>query len=774
MSELMDKSAENPEEDTVSVNGNSKTLNNNSLKGKLKSLRNSFQRQSAEERSPIEGSKGILKADTASSDLGPCDPSSPLSDSLSVGSPVTSPLKTIGRLFQRKEEDESDVTPQKSKRLTRSNTDPGMPTQRAFIRRSLRFFGKEKDEFCGNKQSLEEEEENMEEVVRDELQETYTPLSVMQINQLIEKEYLEDAHQNLLLLWREFQQERDHSNGSSSMDLVKKENDIMLLYKYLREKITTIVCNSNSLPSSNHELLVTVADIIQKEEKEPGALCGGWMQAWRDAVDQGVQVKVETVALEHREQNASWLAIHLALLGKTIVEDLENVKSVLQLFYPPSFRVFSVYVQSYHRVVGQHLKNLEQQATELKDLYHLLDWIINTYKSNIMGSPSLQPDMKNENTDLQLSEDFLQELKEKYCYKVEEDISSSLNRLTELEHEDVWSKSKSPEKDEGFLVSQLDMDIWTKMKGLVMQSGKIDGHLEQKVAVSCLVQLKKFPKSFEKEFQCHCSALRPQPLWNEYNITYINSFAALQKHMGEYRDVCPDEVEGLGKEVMSLIVRLRQDLENQFKEDVKPYLMKMMTRKWLSHDEDFDQLYSRTRQVSENCTVMRPPHSQEFANQLHYYVVREYIGQLMKNNYSCKNQKHEKAAAKIRQQWGKLRELFEDMRSTQDWLYPAGDELSDIIGQRNKADISDHLEPLVVHYPDFSRKHLTAVLNFRGLKRGSEHQLILQRLTELRGNLGNSDGDRSQVLFADMEVKANTDCLSNLPFFCLSILRPNN
>lgn len=45
---------------------------------------------------------------------------------------------------------------------------------------------------------------------------------------------------------------------------------------------------------------------------------------------------------------------------------------------------------------------------------------------------------------------------------------------------------------------------------------------------------------------------------------------------------------------------------------------------------------------------------------MHYHVVREYIGQLMKSNYSCKSRKHEKAAAKIRQQWEDLRALFKD------------------------------------------------------------------------------------------------------------------
>uniref|UniRef100_A0A3B5LCR5 Uncharacterized protein n=1 Tax=Xiphophorus couchianus TaxID=32473 RepID=A0A3B5LCR5_9TELE len=130
-------------------------------------------------------------------------------------------------------------------------------------------------------------------------------------------------------------------------------------------------------------LLVHVARIIQEEEKraeEPGGLPDSWMEAWKEAVSQGVQVKVNGVHLERKEQNLSWLAVHLGLLGKTIVEDLENVKRELRWSYPPSFKVFSTYVKSYHRIVGQHLRKLEPQVTELKDLYALLDWILNKYK----------------------------------------------------------------------------------------------------------------------------------------------------------------------------------------------------------------------------------------------------------------------------------------------------------------------------------------------------------------------------------------------------------
>lgn len=208
----------------------------------------------------------------------------------------------------------------------------------------------------------------------------------MQINKLIEMEVLEEAHLNLLALRQEFQQEQERCGEDSPMELAKKEKDLNLLYGDLRKKVNTIVRDSNSLPSRNKGLLVPVARIIQEEEKraeEPGGLPGSWREAWKESVCEGVQAKVENVHLEQKEQNSSWLAVHLGLLGKAIVEDLENVKKELRWSYPPSFKVFSTYVKSYHRVVGQHLKKLDRQVTERKDLYALLDWIINRYKRSV-------------------------------------------------------------------------------------------------------------------------------------------------------------------------------------------------------------------------------------------------------------------------------------------------------------------------------------------------------------------------------------------------------
>lgn len=47
-----------------------------------------------------------------------------------------------------------------------------------------------------------------------------------------------------------------------------------------------------------------------------------------------------------------------------------------------------------------------------------------------------------------------------------------------------------------------------------------------------------------------------------------------------------------------------------FRAVFQPYLRRMMTRKWLTNDEDFKQLLCRTELLSDHCSVMRPPHAQ--------------------------------------------------------------------------------------------------------------------------------------------------------------------
>ncbi|KAJ7991076.1 hypothetical protein DPEC_G00293480 [Dallia pectoralis] len=588
-----------------------------------------------------------------------------------------------------------------------------------------------------------------------------TPLSVMQISQLIEDDFLDDAHPNLLSLRQEFQREREEcTEEASSMELARKKKDLSILYGKLQDKVKEIVRNSTGPLAGNMDLLLCVARVIQEEEKreaEPGGMVesGGWQRAWREAVSEGVQDSLKRVILETPEQNPSWLAVHLGRLGQAIREDLEKVKGELQDFYPPGFNVFSTYVNCYHVSVSQHLKKLQPQVTDLKDYYFLLNWIINCYESEtIMTSPTLRPEMEAENPRLPLEEGFLDQLKEKYCMQAKEDLRALLSRMLELENKEKWLKNEEPkEDDQHFLNSEMHMDIWREVQSKAVHSRKIDANLEVRLVCSCLEELQQFPKRFEIEFRNCCNSVENRSLWADYQITYINSFAALKEHMETYEEICPNQVEHLSRAVDGLVHSLVQGLEDHYKKDVRPYLSRMLTRKWLSKDEDFQHLYKRTENLSQQSSKIRSPYAEMFVSSIHHYVVKEYVAQLMTNNYTCKNRKNKKAATKMMVQWDKLHEQFEEMKTSHDRLRPVIEYLSGIIGEKNVKEIKNHLKHLVTDYPDISKKHLMAVLYFRGL-RGGEKQEVLQHFTELKEELqstGNT-GDKRQLLFRDMQM----------------------
>ncbi|XP_026080181.1 exocyst complex component 3-like protein 4 [Carassius auratus] len=616
-----------------------------------------------------------------------------------------------------------------------------------------------------------------------ELRDTYTlpeipsmPLSVMEINRMIEKEHLEEAYVNLLSLRLELQREHKALDQEDyPIELVNKEKDLILLYGTLRNKIFAIVHNSSDVNTLNKEQLVYVATIILEEEKrqgEPGAM-QGWREAWRDAVLNVVRDTLKKVPLDSSEQNASWLAVHLGLLGKAVVEDLGKVKTELLSSYPPEFNVFETYVSCHHEAVGEHLKRLLEKVTELKDYYALLDFIIHHYPSEkIMGNSSLLPELKEDQRALPLDKDFLNQIKDKYCARLQADMKTSLNRIIDLENEEMWREKRKPVIDEGICSSHIDMDIWTHIKGHVQGARRIDVNLEQKVVCSCLEELETFPKRFESAFVEWSSSLSNSLLWAEYHISYINSFSALKEHMESYKDTCPIQLELVQEEIDRLTTSLIQAVMENFKTDVKPFLRRQMTRKWFSFDEDFSKLISRIKTLSEQSKYMTPKHKQAFVNEAHFFVVKEYVSQLMKNNYSCKNSKNETASTKMKNQWEELKEIFQDMNSSLDWLHPVGNQLSNIIGCK-KSDVICNLQPLVDNYPDIGKGHLSAVLYFRGIIRGREKQTILQRLAELKQRTGNT-GNREQALFSEIQATVNTDCLAGTPFSCLSFTVPDS
>ncbi|KAL1263312.1 hypothetical protein QQF64_006051 [Cirrhinus molitorella] len=565
------------------------------------------------------------------------------------------------------------------------------------------------------------------------------PCSVMQIQDYIQTDMLKEAYLNLLSLRLELKVERSTmGEGASQANLDKKEKDLSLLYDTLRDKMSVIVRNSNK------ELLVYVAHIILEEEKrqgEPGAM-QGCRETWRAAVLNGVRDTLEKVPLDSREQNASWLAVHLELLGKAVVDDLERVKTDLQSLYPADFKVYETYVSCHHEAVGEHLKKLVEKVTELKDYYALLEFITHSYPS----------DLKDQQRAL-IKEEDLNKIKNAYCDCQKADFKLGLENFIVFEKE-VWKKMKSSDRTDGFLTSKIDMGICQLISSYAGNLEKIDKNLGKSIIHSCLEELNPFYTRFEEEFSQHTVSLLTSDLldcclWIEYHITYINSFNSLKENVQCYKESCSAQVEKLEKEVDGLTQRLRQALMDHFKSEVKPYMDSLMTKKWLKTDEDFKEVSSRIENYSGLCKSMRAPSAQIFANDMHYYVAKEYVSQLMKKKYSCKKPKNEDAAIKMRQQWKELKKLFEEMGSSLNWLYPLGDYLSDIIGMETEKNIKDLLNPLVSNYPDISKKQLSAVLFFRDNGFSLEKHNVINHFTVLKRDAGNTN--QEHAFFTNIE-----------------------
>ncbi|KAM9477539.1 exocyst complex component 3-like protein 4 isoform 2-T3 [Clarias gariepinus] len=603
-------------------------------------------------------------------------------------------------------------------------------TQQESLRQKLRFGSKKKNlpkqehiEAC--KEGLIIPEEEKSEATRstaDEVLKLYVlpeippiPLSVMQINNLIKDNILEKAYVNILSLREEVQCEKEALAGNDSPgELLNKEKDLSMLYNNLRDKLTEIVQQSSAQPSFNKELLVQMSGIIQEEEKREGdaGKMGGWRDVWRAAIQRGVKETLEKIHLDSHEQNVSWLAIHLGQVGKVIVEQLEKVKAELTSSYPPSFNVFETYVSSFHKAVAEHLKVLLGKVTEVKDYYALLDFILKRYHSEkIMGSKSLQPELKEELKTLKLEDDFLGQIKKAYCNCLKADVRSTLDSIIKLENDEMWKEQNKPQINEDLYISHIHMDILMYIKGPIQASSLLDVELEQKVMCCCLDELKKFPKRFESAFVQWNKTLLDPSLWAEYHITYINSFRDLKEQIEIYRQKCPSEVEELCKELHELINLLSQAFLEHFKTDTKPHLRLMITREWLRSEENFQQLHKKIEILSQQCKHLSPNHAPN---------------------------------------------------SVQNWLYPVGDHMQKIIGEKKKSEIQAYLEPLVNDYPDFSQKHLSAILYFRGVKRGRKRRMILQKLSDLKQHDRNT-GSKEHALFSQMETAVNTDCLANVP-----------
>ncbi|KAK6478956.1 exocyst complex component 3-like protein 4 isoform X1 [Huso huso] len=593
------------------------------------------------------------------------------------------------------------------------------------------------------------------------------PLSVMEIHDLINKGVLEEAHLHLLLLKKELDAETSKTvqEGAQS-ELLRKTKDMELLCGALRDKLKSIVKDSLN---NAEDLLTNAVKIIVEEDKkehdpsycEASCLKGPqeWKELWREAVQEGVRERIASVPIAKREDNQSWLAVHLALLGKSIVDDLGSVKIMVQKCYPQDFGVCDTYVASSHQAVSSHLQKIMQQKLEVNEWYALLNWTINCYESDkIMGNLVLKPEVNTESMDPLLDKDTLENMKKNYSTGLQVQLKHCLENMLNIESEKNWETEDEPEILNGYYHSEIQIDITEMIHRYVATSREIGTDLEERVLCTCSEEVKRFSRQFHNTFMEWRTSSSNSALQKMHSIAYINSFSNIKTEMDKYKEKCPAQIEQLNNELDKVIQDFGATLLADFIQETEPYFKKLMTKRWLSCEDDFEKITEIIENHSELYKKMKQPCFQKCVNDIHYNAVKGYITQIMKKNYSCKNRKHERAAAKIKVESEALRSHFDDMGTTSKWLHSAAQHLSDIIGVKNKKDIKETIQPLFSDFPDISKEHVSAVLYFRGITKGPEKQAILRLLQELKHS-PDTNVNRSRLLFGAIVVPKTNACL---------------
>ncbi|NXI37208.1 EX3L4 protein, partial [Galbula dea] len=531
------------------------------------------------------------------------------------------------------------------------------------------------------------------------------------INELIQKRQLLEAFASIKYMEDETIAERDAEKYKDNpQEFVRKSKDVDLLYNSITNAIQVIVVDTLEHPTVEDTVLTSLVTLIAREEAAhpntgngaaPGSDLLGtprrWREQWKEAINESARKRVLRVPMASREEESSWLDLHLDFLQKHLSKDLLKIKLSVKKCYPEDYQVCDIYVEAFHKAIASHLQDLSQRQLKFNELYTLLNWVANTYRSELfLGHPDLKPEVKTENLSLLLTPADWEKLKNNYIASAKGKIKSYFENILRLEVTEKWEKEVHPEVKENLYHSFLSFDIQTIIREHIKISGEISRSLETKMLELCLAELHEFIRRFGEEFTAWSTA-RDSPIFAPYFAAYINSFHDLVSGLETAFQVNTEELQ---KITAALTRNFTNIFLNKLRTKAQPLLRKILTKDWILETGRPHSLASAISQFSEHLQHMRQPMGQELLHDVHKYVVREYIMQVIKPRRKMNEVTRQKVSNKMNQEARILNNMLIDQGSDSDWLLPAIHHIANIIGENKKDKIKEYVKELCQDYPD--------------------------------------------------------------------------
>ncbi|XP_074854807.1 exocyst complex component 3-like protein 4 [Carettochelys insculpta] len=606
--------------------------------------------------------------------------------------------------------------------------------------------------------SMEKSGENTELIKRE-------PLSVLEISELIQNKQILEAFECIRYLEDEVITEKEAKKYEASpTEYARKVKDVDLLYISVTNSIKSIVEETLNKPRVNESLLKSMVTLISQEEAVHADVHGldsaisdcisrprMWRDEWKEAVRESAKQRVHQLPISLKEDNESWLAIHLGFLRKYVSEDLLKIKHSVQKCYPEDYKVCETYIESFHSAISSHLHALLQRPLEFNELYTLLDWIVNTYSGEmLLGHPGFQAEVKNQNLPLLLSSEAWNKLKEDYVDALGRTIQFYFKNILMLETKNKWKEENQPETSENQYHSSLSFDIQELIGQHKQASGKISKSLETATLEISTRELRDFIPRLRKTFT-EWYKEREDLLFVPYLVAYINTFRDLMRGLQKTFNADTTELE---KVLSDVTMSFRNEVLNKLKEKTQPFFKKILTNTWMLSSEILDSIMSTTEQFCQHLKHLEQPIDKVFLGDAHKYVVREYITQVLKPRGKMKKTKRKEVSKKMIHEATCIKNSFKDLGSDADWLDSAIPCIANIISEKQRHKIKEYIEEMYNNYPDVRRKHIVAVFALRGSS-SNKRASIMQQVDKLQKG---ADSTADRALFAEIDFPTAGRC----------------
>ncbi|XP_061754055.1 tumor necrosis factor alpha-induced protein 2 [Nerophis ophidion] len=671
-------------------------------------------------------------------------------------------------------------------------------------------LGKLKRESMSDKGSQQTEEDA--EVEEEPVVQTREPLSVLEILQLVNHRDLLLADTHIQELEREcellsllpcptsptltptlsppspsgliplsFSSLDDSLSANATLDSSRrKEKDVELLYEALMKEMWDVVRESLRQPSAGPNLGLVVLVIQQEEHADaawtlredtkleqqtdlalqiqpshrPRRLKIKWREAVAEAADWSLPHQVDT--------QAGQLSSYLERLRCRVVDDLDAARRNAVSIYPEEFAAFQVYVESYHTAVAKRLKVITSDPLQITDVYSLLDWFYNIYNRDVLGTigtatpinyASLEPILP-QNTVNRLEEDCLSLVKEK--------VTTELIQVLDDE-ERRWAHTLHIEEYQ----SHLARSVIQRLKVDLDKSTSVNQFLGARVARFSLIGLADFLYSFQRKVEMfHETQAEFGDRGDGYvsrTIALVNSCPPLRTFVERCRQCDQQASEDSGKRANSSLDRIINQsvrvLADRLFEHIRPFFDKMVKTKWLNYTDTFEAIEASIKQHFKKFRRMDPPPYQTLVGEVHRRVLVEYVRAIMRGRLICTSSKMRKRMAfRLQDEAKQLKGLFKDLESNASWLDSLICHIADIILLEDTPSIQMEVAVLVKEFPDIRQKHVSTLLNVRGMMRQAERQEILNIVKDFQCSsalLG-----RDHAVFSDIPITSEMHCIS--------------